>query len=395
MKIGLVCPYNITLGGGVQEQVRAIRAELEKRGHEVRIVTPAVRTIPEDCDTRGVIMLGSGADFKTPLHTTAQFSASIDPLEIDQMLRKEKFDVLHFHEPWVPVLSRQILSRSNTVNIATFHAKLPENAMSRTITKVVTPYTKSVLKYLHELTAVSDAAAEYICQLTDRPVAIIPNGVDVAHFAKVPKDATPSTDGKVILNIGRLERRKGVKYLLKAFQLLQENNEDVSLLLAGNGPDREKLEEQVRTLGLRNVHFLGYVSEEEKLRLLHSADLFCAPALYGESFGVVLLEAMSSGLVTVAANNPGYTSVMQGLGALSLVNPHDTVEFARRLDLLLREESLRTMWRNWAKASVKQYGFKNIVDQYEAMYQQAYAEHTLKRRRFFRTRLAKPVAKTK
>lgn len=394
MKIGLVCPYNIALGGGVQEQVRAIRAELERRGHDVRIITPAVRTIPDDCDLRNVIMLGGGADFKTPLHTTAQFSASIDPLEIDSMLQREKFDVLHFHEPWVPVLSRQILSRSNTVNIATFHAKLPENAMSRTITKVVTPYTKSVLKYLHELTAVSDAAAEYICQLTDRPVAIIPNGIDVGRFAKVPAGAEKSTNGKVIFNVGRLERRKGVKYLLKAFQLLQENNEDVSLVLAGDGPDREKLEELVRTLGLRNVHFLGYVSEAEKLRLLHSADLFCAPALYGESFGVVLLEAMSSGLVTVAANNPGYTSVMQGLGALSLVNPHDTVEFARRLDLLLREESLRTMWRNWAKSSVKQYAFKNIVNQYEALYEQAYAEHKLKRRRFFRTRLAvKPAAK--
>ncbi len=396
MKIGLVCPYNITLGGGVLEQVKAIRSELEARGHDVRIVTPQPRTVPNDCDVRGIIMLGGAADFKTPLHTTAQFSASIDTAEIDDMLTREKFDILHFHEPWVPVLSRQILSRSNTVNIATFHAKLPENAMSRTITRVVTPYTKSVLKYLHELTAVSGAAAEYICELTDRQVHIIPNGVDISHFAKVPKDTAKSTSGKVVLYVGRLERRKGVKYLLKAFQLLQENNEDVSLVLAGDGPDREKLEEQASNLGLRNVHFLGYVSEEEKLSLLHSADLFCAPALYGESFGVVLLEAMSSGLVTVASNNPGYASVMQGLGALSLVNPHDTVEFARRLDLLLREESLRLMWQNWAKANVKQYSYRHIVDQYEAMYKKAYNEHTLKRRRFFRTRLvtskaAKPV----
>jgi len=397
MKIGLVCPYNITLGGGVQEQVKAIRDELERRGHSVKIVTPAVRTIPEDCDTRGLVMLGGAADFKTPLHTTAQFSASIDTAEIDDMLRHEAFDVLHFHEPWVPVLSRQILSRSKTVNIATFHAKLPDNAMSRTITKVVTPYTRSILKYLHELVAVSDAAAEYIGELTDRPIAIIPNGVDIKHFAKAPKHLTGLDDdikkhnGKMVLCIGRLERRKGVKALLNAFQLLQENNEDVSLVLAGNGPDREKLEQQVEDLGLRNVTFLGYVSEEEKLRLLHSADLFCAPALYGESFGVVLLEAMSSGLVTVAANNPGYASVMQGLGALSLVNPHDTVEFARRLDLLLREESLRTMWQNWAKTNVKQYSFKHIVDQYEAMYELAYGEHHNKRRRFFRNPLAKPA----
>lgn len=397
MKIGLVCPYNITLGGGVLEQVKAIRTELELRGHDVRIITPQPRSVPDDCDVRGVIMLGSAADFKTPLHTTAQFSASIDTAEIDKMLRLENFDILHFHEPWVPVLSRQILSRSDTVNIATFHAKLPETAVSRTITKVVTPYTKSVLKYLHELTAVSSAAAEYISELTDRPITIIPNGVDIAHFAHVPKnldqDRQARGGGKSVLYVGRLERRKGVKYLLKAFQLLQENNEDVSLILAGDGPDREKLEELTNNLNLRNVHFLGYVSEEQKLRLLHSTDLFCTPALYGESFGVVLLESMSSGLVTVASNNPGYSTVMQGLGALSLVNPHDTVEFARRLDLLLREDSLRLMWQNWAKANVKQYSYKRIVDQYEALYKKTYNEHSLKRRRFFRPRLVKRIAK--
>jgi phosphatidylinositol alpha-mannosyltransferase len=340
MKIGLVCPYNITLGGGVQEIVKAVRDELETRGHTVKILTPEPRTVPEGFDARGVVFLGGAADFKSPLHTTAQISITIDPLEIDKVLFEEKFDIIHFHEPWVPILSRQILSRSNSVNIATFHAKLPENLMSRTITKVVTPYTKSILKYLHELTAVSDAAADYISELTDRPITIVPNGIDLEHFARpAAKRKELKQNNKELLYIGRLERRKGVRYLLQAFQLLQANHEDVSLIIAGDGPDREKLEALAEELGLRNIKFVGYVSEEEKLRLLHTTDLFCAPALYGESFGVVLLEAMSSGLVTVASNNPGYTAVLQGLGALSLVNPHDTVEFARRLDLFLREES--------------------------------------------------------
>lgn len=398
MKIGLVCPYNITLGGGVQEAVRAIQAELILRGHDVKIITPEPRSLTEEHALKDTIFLGTAADFKSPLHTTAQISATIDPLEIDRMLAREKFDILHFHEPWVPMLSRQILSRSKSVNIATFHAKLPENVMSRTITKVVTPYTRSVLKYLHELTAVSDAAAEYVRELTDRPVDIIPNGIDLDYFKASSKDkklGEPALSGKTILYIGRLERRKGVKYLLKAFQVLQETQEDVSLLLAGNGPDREKLEQMVEELGLRNVTFLGFVSEQEKLRLLHTADLFCAPAIYGESFGIVLLEALASGLVTVAANNPGYSSVMQGLGALSLVNPQDTVEFARRLDLLLREESLRTMWRNWAKAYVKQYSYKRVVDQYEAIYKQAYAAHAPRKRRFPRVLVKKkPARKT-
>lgn len=385
MKIGLVCPYNITLGGGVQEVVRAMQTELVSRGHTVKIITPEPRSGYEDDkhnNHKDVIFMGGAADFKSPLHTTAQISATIDPEEIDHMLAREKFDILHFHEPWVPMLSRQVLSRSKSVNIATFHAKMPENVMSRTFTRVVAPYTKSILKYLHELSAVSDAAAEYIGELTDRPVSIIPNGIDLAHFTVPAKTAGPAVkDARVVLYIGRLERRKGVNLLLKAFQLLQEKHEDVSLVLAGDGPDREKLEELAHDLGLRNVSFLGYVSEEEKLRLLHTSDLFCAPAIYGESFGIVLLEAMASGLVTVAANNPGYASVMQGLGALSLVNPRDTVEFARRLDLLLREDSLRGMWQAWAKTYVKQYSYKRIVNQYEELYKQAYADHAGRRKR--------------
>lgn len=389
MKIGLVCPYNITLGGGVKEHVLAVKSELESRGYTVKVITPEPRSANGETaihEENGIIFMGGGAEFRSPLHTSAQISASIDPEAIDEMLAREKFDVLHFHEPWVPMLSRQVLSRSKAVNVATFHAKMPENVMSRTFTKVVAPYTKSILKYLHEMTAVSEAAADYVRELTDRPVTIIPNGINLDYFSKAPGvvKARKDNEGRVVLYVGRLERRKGVNYLLKAFQLLQEKNEDVSLVLAGDGPDREKLEELAHDLGLRNVQFLGFVSEEEKLRLLHSADLFCAPAIYGESFGIVLLEAMASGLVTVAANNPGYTSVMQGLGALSLVNPHDTVEFARRLDLLLREDSLRTMWRNWAKSYVKQFSYRRIVDQYEGLYQRAYAEHAApKRRRFF------------
>lgn len=401
MKIGLVCPYNVTLGGGVQEVLRAVQAELIKRGHEVLIITPEPRGGIGSHKDGNTIFIGGGADLKSPLSTTAQVSASFDPEAIKDMLDREQFDIIHFHEPWVPVLSRQILARSTSVNIATFHAKMPENVMSRTLTRVITPYTKSILKDLHELTAVSSAASDYISELTDRPVTIIPNGIDLKHF-KISADEkkTKKQTGKTVLYVGRLERRKGVVYLLKAFQLLQQRNEDVELILAGDGPDREKLELMVETLGLQNVTFKGYVSEEEKLRLLHESDLFCAPAIYGESFGVVLLEAIASGLVTVAANNPGYSSVMQGLGALSLVNPRDTVEFARRLDLLLREESLRDMWRNWAKSYVKQFDYPRIVDQYEALYERAYAKRSTKRKRRFslvpkRFVTAKPVRNTK
>ena len=371
MKIGLICPYSIAKGGGVQEAVKEIQHELDKRGHEAIIITPQPKE-PYTNRTHKVIFLGSGTDFKA-VSTTTQLSASVMTDEIDAMLEYEQFDVLHFHEPWVPVLSRQILSRSRTANVATFHAKLPETLASRALAKVITPYTKPLLRHIDIFTAVSDAAAEYVRTLTDQPIEIVPNGINLGQF-RTPAGLKPRTGKrKSILFVGRLEKRKGVKYLLNAFELVRERNPDVELLLVGDGVDRTKLEEQVAEMKLEGVQFLGYVDNAEKTRLMHTADVFCSPALYGESFGIVLLEAMASGIVTVAGNNPGYESVMEGLGQLSLVDPRDTKEFAHRLELLLRDEGLRQLWRTWAKKYVRQFSYAKVVDHYEVVYEQAIA----------------------
>lgn len=374
MKIGLVCPYNMARGGGVQVYVSSLREGLAARGHDVRIITPTPQLDGDHYDKEGIIFLGAGADLRSPLATTAQFSASVDPEEIQEMLDAENFDVLNFHEPWVPILSRQILARSKAVNIATFHAKLPETLVSRTVARVVTPYTKSALKYLHALTAVSDAAAEYVSTLTEEPITIIPDAIDLKQYK--PLARPKKTEGpRTILYLGRLERRKGPKYLLKAYQQLVQTESDVQLIIAGDGPDREKLGEMVRDLELPNVSFVGFVSNDEKLELLQTSDLFCSPALYGESFGIVLLEAMACGLVTIAGDNSGYASVMQEIGALSLVNPRETDEFARRLKLLLNEEKLRNDWKKWAHEYVKQFDYPNIVARYEDLYEYALKHH--------------------
>jgi len=364
IKVGLVCPYNIFLGGGVQEVVAALQRGLTDSGHVAKIITPLpwgnyINT-PSD-----VIFLGTAASLKSPFHTTAQVSVSLKVDEIDDMLEREQFDILHFHEPWVPIMSRQLLSRSASYNVATFHAKLPETIMSRTIERVITPYTKSILRYLTALIAVSEPAADYVRSLSDKHVAIIPNGIDLKRYKMVkPKP----TSRKTILYIGRLEKRKGLKYLLKAFGRLADSQKDIRLIIAGDGPDRAKHEEYAKTHHIKGVSFVGYVSEKQKLALLRKADLFCSPAAYGESFGIVLLEAMATGTVIVAGNNSGYASVLTGRGALSLVNPKDIPEFARRLDLLLRDDELRKVWRNWASSYVRQFDYPKVVAQHEAVY---------------------------
>jgi len=374
MKIGLVCPYNIAIGGGVQEQVKAMQAELTRRGHDVAIITPQPR-VPYVDEGQKIHFLGTATDVKTLLNTTAQFSASMLTDEIDSFLEREQFDILHFHEPWVPVLSRQILSRSHSVNVATFHAMLPDTRMAQTMGKVVTPYTKPLLRHIDAFAAVSEGAASYLLGLADVPVEIIPNGVDLKHFrlkgASVAASKKEPNETKTILYLGRLEGRKGVRYLLEAFALLEPRRPDVRLVIAGAGPDREKLEQEVQTLGCKNVEFLGYVDDITKIELYHTADLFCAPSIYGESFGVVLLEAMASNLVTVAGDNPGYSSVMRGLGKLSLVNPKDSSQFAHRLELLLFDNDLRALWQKWVKDYVRQFDYAPILDRYEAMYETA------------------------
>jgi phosphatidylinositol alpha-mannosyltransferase len=365
MRIGLVCPYNIGRNGGVQECVLALQQEMLRKGHEVYILTPQFK----EGAKRGqnVIELGRGTDVNS-FHTTAQVSAQATPEVIETVLAQYNFDVLHFHEPWVPIVSRQILSKSRALNIATFHAKLPDTLMSRTIEKVITPYTRSILKYVDVYTAVSSAAAEYIRTLTDESVSIIPNGIDLtAYTFQDAKGREPNT----ILYIGRLEKRKGVKFLIKAFRELQASKPDVCLKIVGDGPEREKLEELSREWGLRNVTFLGFVSEDQKQELLSTASVFCSPARYGESFGIVLLEAMASGTPIVAGDNPGYEAVLQGQGRLSVVNPKDQRDFARRLALFLEEGAVQNSWRTWAKSYVQQFDYREVVTQYLDLYEQS------------------------
>ena len=184
MKIGIVCPYNMFLGGGVQEVVLALREGAERRGHDAYIITPR----PSDYDgepPEGMLLVGGARPIRAA-RTRSQISASVDTDKLEQMLDEHNFDILHFHEPWTPMLSRQILLRSNAINIGTFHAAMSERRTSRTVERVITPYTKSILKYLDLLTAVSPAATTYVKSLTKRQILIVPNGIDLKkyHYAK-------------------------------------------------------------------------------------------------------------------------------------------------------------------------------------------------------------------
>lgn len=379
MKIGLVCPYSLTHGGGVQETILALAAGLNRLGHSAVIISH--RSLSnKKWQKKDGIFLGGAIDFYSPMQTMTQLSLSTKPSEIDEMLAQQAFDILNFHEPWQPFLSRQILTRSQSVNIGSFHAKVPNTLLAQTVIKTVSPYTRTIVNFLDEITAVSPVAADYVSSLTDKPVSFVPNGIDLKryHAPRHPGDIAGGGT-KTILYVGRLERRKGLKYLLEAYKIISQTRDDVRLLIAGEGPDRAMLEKRVKQLDLPRVEFLGYISEAKKISLMRLAHLFVTPALYGESFGIVLLEAMASGLPIVAGDNPGYSQLLKNTGAMSLVNVRDPNEFARRIELFLSESTLRQLWRKWALSQIKSYSYEQVVGQYEAVYIRALAEHKSKK----------------
>ena len=373
MKIGLVCPYNMfQFAGGVQEIVLQLQESLIKRGHEAVIITPRPRQHLKKAP-EGFILVGRSTKVNTPFQTMVDFSFEATADEIENILDRENFDILHFHEPWVPLFSRQILIKSKAVNIATFHATMPETVISKSIISSVTPYTKSILKYLDALTAVSDSAAEYVKTLTNDPVKIVPNGIDLEKFVSSKKYETGIN--KKILYLGRLEKRKGVEYLLLAYNKLRENHDDVKLVIAGSGVKLKSLRKTVDQYKIPGVEFVGFVPEEDKVNLMSEADLYCSPALYGESFGIVLLEAMAVKTPVVAGNNSGYASVLTGKGRLSLVSPKSTEDFAQRLEMMLYDDDIRKLWLDWASNEVQNYSFEKISDAYEKVYKEALAKH--------------------
>ncbi len=369
MKIGIVCPYDIVRGGGVQEHVLAQARELRRRGYEVIILTPRPRHQDlSKLNLKQYIFIGNSAMVKTPLKTSLELGVSLSRDEVDDILAREQFDLLHVHEPEVPIVGGQIVAKATCPVVATFHAVYPETPMGRTMGTLRIPYSHSIFSRLTELTAVSEAAAGFVREQTKRPVRIIPNGIDLQKYRFEPQ--TPPKR-KTIVYIGRLEKRKGLTYLLKAYAKLAQQRDDLELVIAGEGPLLNSLQNYAANHRLPRTTFVGFVSEARKLKLLHQATVFCSPALYGESFGIVLLEAMASGTVIVAGDNAGYAGVLRGTGRQALVNPKHTAEFAQRLDLMLDDQAIRAAWLKWAQKHVKQFDYPRVVDQYEKVYRQA------------------------
>ena len=367
MKIALVSPYDFAHPGGVVSHISSLEQQFTGMGHEVKVIAPASRVI-EDFGDRFIAI---GRPFAIPSSDSVvrvPISLHLAPA-IKKTLARERFDVLHLHEPFMPMLCSAMVRLSDTVNVGTFHAAegKPGYNWGRPIS---TWMIRQRLHNLHGKIAVSKPALEYHSRYIPGPFEVIPNGIDLERFSDDVAPFEEYLDGKRnILFLSRLEFRKGLNYLLNAFLLVKREMSDVRLIVVGPGTRlRRRYERWVRKTGLEDVVFVGYASYEDVPRYYKTADVFCAPATSRESFGIVLLEAMALGKPVVATNIAGYASVVTDGEDGLLVPPRDYQELSKALLTLLNDERLRQQIGARGKAKSKGYDWKivgrNLLDYY-------------------------------
>ncbi len=361
MKIGLVCPYIYPENGGVAQHVRFLYENLRLRGHDVRVLTASHG--PQRSSEGDIIRLGVG--FSVPINASVG-TLTFSPRYLSQigaMLDRERFDVLHFHEPFVPFLSLFLLRESQSVNVATFHAYAGFSPSYEFGSRALGGYAAR----LHGRIAVSAAARHFIDRFFPGDYKVIPNGVDVGRFANaVPiarwQDGTPN-----VLFVGRHEPRKGLIDLLKAHRILRKTGSDPRLLVVGSGPQEREARRYVATRGLQGVEFLGRVSDAQKAQLFRTADVYASPATGGESFGIVLLEAMAAGTPIVCSDIHGYKGVVRRGREGLLVPPREPRELAIAIDRLLRDPALREQMGAAGQERAEQFSWPRVtakVDDY-------------------------------
>jgi phosphatidylinositol alpha-mannosyltransferase len=361
MKIGLVSPYVYPLPGGVTQHVRYLYENLRLRGHDVRILTSSHGL--QRASEGDIIRLGKG--FSMPANgsvgtVTVSFRYAS---QVREVLERERFDLLHFHEPFVPFLSLVLLRESRSVNVATFHAYGGWSPAYEFGSRALGGYAAR----LHGRIAVSAAARHFIDRYFPGDYKVIPNGVDVDRFQRGVPLARWQDGTRNILFVGRFESRKGVLDMLKAYRILRKTGCRCRLLLVGGGPQEREARRYVATRALRGVEFLGRVTDDEKVQLFRTADVYVSPATGRESFGIVLLEAMAAGAPIVASDIHGYKGVVRRDREALLVPPRSPKAVAESVARLLGDPELA---REMAAAGVRraeEFGWPQItakVDDY-------------------------------
>jgi len=358
MRIALVSPYDWAVPGGVNSHVRPLAEQFLRAGHQVRIVAPSSRRWSHRCDYLTVIgehVIGLPASGSV---ANVCLSFNLGP-RVKSFLAREHFDVVHVHEPFMPLLPFQFLRYADSTLVATLHAT--RDGGSR-----LYAYSRFLIKpwwdRIHGRIVVSRVALKMIGRYFADRYRIIPNGIDYPHFASEAPPIPRYMDGKSnILFVGRQEQRKGLPYLLKAYARLKRERADIRLIVVGpDGGMRAACERYVQQHGLEDVVFTGFVPYEELPRYYKTADVYCAPNTGHESFGIVLLEAMAAGRPIVASNIGGFADVLEGGVEGLLVPPQDAEALAAAVDRLLSDGALREQMGRAGTLRAEHYSWERV-----------------------------------
>lgn len=366
MKVGLISAYDYAHPGGVTEHVRHLGAELRRRGHEVTVFAPC--SDREYAETHADFVR-VGRPFPIPAHgSLARITVSLHLTNrIKHYIREGGFDVVHLHEPLMPVLPMTALRFSETVNVGTFHAF----ARSNVGYYYGKPLLKRYVQRLNARIAVSNPARDFVQRYFPGEYRIVPNGIDVARFRAQPPFAE-LRDGKLtVLFVGRLEYRKGLGYLLRAFAMLKADFPQLRLVIVGDGPMRRWYANFLARKQLPDVIMAGYVAASELPRYYASCDIFCAPNTGDESFGLILLEAMAAGKPIVATNIDGFRSVVHSGSEGLLVDRKDKHQLANALQLLIQDETLRHEMGQAGERTAVRYDWERVTAQVLDVYREA------------------------
>jgi len=368
VRIGIVCPYSWDVPGGVQFHVRDLAEYLIGLGHEVSVLTPA-----DDETVLPSHVQSAGRAVAVPYNgSVARLSFGfLSAARVRRWVHDGNFEVLHVHEPGTPSLSLLACWACSGPIVATFHTANPR---SRAMLAGA-PIVASAMEKINARIAVSEYARRTLVEHLGGDAVVIPNGVDVGYFSALrprPEWQTPRDrvdDGGTIGFVGRFgESRKGLSVLLDALPEIVAVRPRTRLLVAGKGDADEVLKsvpERVRG----NIEFLGMVSDEDKGRLFHSVDVYCAPNTGGESFGIILVEAMSGGAPVLASDLDAFSLVLEGGTAGAMFPNGNAAALAREAITLLGDPARRAALRAAESRAVQKYDWSVVAGDILSVYE--------------------------
>ena len=361
MRIGMVCPYSFDVHGGVQAHVLQLAEVFHSRGHEVSVLAPSSPHVelPD-------YVVSGGKAVPIPYNGSVarlRFGPATHRM-VKKWIANGDFDVLHLHEPNAPSLSVLALMIAEGPIVATFHTSTTKSLALGLFQGILRPWNEKIVGRI----AVSDLARRWQMEALGSDAVEIPNGVDVASFASAPTLPGYPRPGKTVLFLGRFdEPRKGMAVLLGALPALVEHFPDIEILIVGRGDEDELRQEAGDLAG--HLKFLGQVDDAEKASALRSADVYCAPNTGGESFGIVLVEAMAAGTAVVASNLDAFRRVLCDGKAGRLVDVEDSAALAEGLIAVLADTKLRSRYVKAATAAVGRYDWSVVADEIMRVYE--------------------------